>query len=31
MQYKIEVKDKPGIFDAVGQKIRGNSLYLGGR
>ncbi|MDD5506115.1 MAG: phosphoribosylformylglycinamidine synthase subunit PurS, partial [Candidatus Omnitrophica bacterium] len=29
MQYKIEVVDKPGIFDAVGQGIRKDILDLG--
>ncbi|MDD4894224.1 MAG: phosphoribosylformylglycinamidine synthase subunit PurL [Candidatus Omnitrophica bacterium] len=29
MQYKIEIKDKPGIFDAVGVGIRKDILDLG--
>ena len=29
MQYKIEVVDKPGIFDAVGQGVRKDILDLG--
>ena len=29
MQYKIEVVDKPGIFDAVGQGVKKDILDLG--
>jgi phosphoribosylformylglycinamidine synthase len=29
MQYKIEIKDKPGIFDAVGEGIKKDILDLG--
>ena len=29
MQYKIEVVDKPGIFDAIGQGVKKDILDLG--
>ncbi|MEI6832288.1 MAG: phosphoribosylformylglycinamidine synthase subunit PurS, partial [Candidatus Omnitrophota bacterium] len=29
MQYKIEVVDKPGIFDAVGQGVKKDIFDLG--